>query len=119
MDSDLSEEESAPAKKSPRKLSGGGKLKSRPFDPPMTSSTIEFRSDPGAEPYRISPAPPLGSDDLCDDDDVGEDDWYMTCSIAKLSRRRRRRERERERERCKRDAKDVLRKKKIRCFFMG
>lgn len=90
MDSDLSEEESAPVKKSPRKLSGGGKLKSRAFDPPMTSSTIEFRSDPGAEPYRISPAPPPpppGSDDLCDDDDVEEDDWYMTCSIAKWSRR--------------------------------
>lgn len=91
-------------------------MKSRAFDPPMTSSTIEFRSDPGADPYRISPAPPPpppGSDDLCDDDDVEEDDWYMTCSIAKWSRRRRgKRERER-------DAKDVLRKKKIRCFFMG
>ncbi|CAN7039242.1 unnamed protein product [Brassica oleracea var. botrytis] len=54
----------------------------------MTSSTIEFRSDPGADPYRISPAPPSpGSDDLCDDDDVEEDDWYMTCSIAKWRRR--------------------------------
>ncbi|KAF2547402.1 hypothetical protein F2Q70_00019495 [Brassica cretica] len=54
----------------------------------MTSSTIEFRSDPGADPYRISPAPPPpGSDDLCDDDDVEEDDWYMTCSIAKWRRR--------------------------------
>lgn len=66
-------------------------MKSRVFDPPpMTSSTIEFRSDPGAEPYRISPPPPPGSDDLCDDDDVEEDDWYMTSSIAKWRERRER-----------------------------
>lgn len=84
-------------------------MKSRGFEPPMTSSTTELRSDPGAEPYRIRPPP--GIDDLCDEDDVEEDDWYMT-SIAKW------REIKREIDR-NMQLQSWFCKEKIRCFFMG